>query len=249
MNTEDGVWSEQFKIASYDVDASRHATLEAIARHFLEAAWNHAEALGVGYSHLAGEHKAWVLSRFLLSVNRYPGWGETVMMSTWPRPAEALFALRDFQLADTNGETLLGGTSAWVVLDVTTRRPQRIERITRDIKTVNRRFLERDPEKLPKWSGATTGFRLSVRQSDLDVNGHVNSARYVAWILDSYPLQYLREVLVERIELNYVGETLAGEEASVMSSEITANEFAHSIIRAGGQEAVRARLRWKPRAP
>jgi hypothetical protein len=38
-----GVWTESFKVHSYDVDFNKTATLESLCRHFQEAAWNHAE--------------------------------------------------------------------------------------------------------------------------------------------------------------------------------------------------------------
>jgi hypothetical protein len=41
-----GVWTENVRIHSHDVDFNQRATLEAICHDFLEAAWEHAEVLG-----------------------------------------------------------------------------------------------------------------------------------------------------------------------------------------------------------
>ena len=54
----DGIWEEHATIRSYDVDAARNATIESLLRYFQEAAWNHAEHLGVGYSHLRRQNLA-----------------------------------------------------------------------------------------------------------------------------------------------------------------------------------------------
>ena len=64
------VWVERLKICSYDVDFTRAATSASLCRYFLDAAWNHAEALGVGYCHLQSQDKFWVLSRLRLQVAR-----------------------------------------------------------------------------------------------------------------------------------------------------------------------------------
>jgi len=55
--SESPVWTEPLKICSYDVDFTRRVTSASLCRHFLEAAWNHAEALGVGFSHLLTQSK------------------------------------------------------------------------------------------------------------------------------------------------------------------------------------------------
>ena len=47
---------------------------------FLEAAWNHAEELGVGF-HALGQHgRFWVLSRLRFEAERYPEWGSAVAL-------------------------------------------------------------------------------------------------------------------------------------------------------------------------
>lgn len=65
------IWTEPLQIRSYDVDFSRHATSSSLCRHFLEAAWNHAEALGVGFDRLAAEGKFWVLSRLRMELDHF----------------------------------------------------------------------------------------------------------------------------------------------------------------------------------
>src|SRR5262245_37866379 len=93
-------WTEELRIRSYDVDATRRATSLSLSRYFLEAAWNHAEALGFGFSHLQSQGKVWVLARFRFEVQHYPQWGARAILRTWPRGLKSVFALRDFELDD-----------------------------------------------------------------------------------------------------------------------------------------------------
>src|SRR5712691_7393571 len=60
---EPAIWRGDFRVHSYEVDFKQSATLECLCRYFQEAAWNHAEELGVGYQRLQAENKIWVLSR------------------------------------------------------------------------------------------------------------------------------------------------------------------------------------------
>src|SRR5215813_912680 len=78
------IWTEAFRVHSYEVDFEGRATLETLCHYFQEAAWNHAERLGVGYSHLQREQRLWVLSRLLIKIDGYPLWGDAISVRTWP---------------------------------------------------------------------------------------------------------------------------------------------------------------------
>jgi medium-chain acyl-[acyl-carrier-protein] hydrolase len=50
------------------------------------------------------------------------------------------------------------------------------------------------------------GFK--VKYSDIDINGHVNSIRYIQWISDCFSLDCYRKCQVKRFEINYMTEML-----------------------------------------
>lgn len=259
MNHAPATWSEAATIHSYDVDFTRQARLEALCRYFLEAAWNHAEALGFGFSHLAREHKVWVLSRLLLDLAVYPRWGDQVMLHTWPRGIESIFALRDFELQGASGQRLAMGSSAWLILDAQRRRPQRVEKFLSGITAVAKRATERDPGKVPALpaglgtqppgsthSAAPTPL-WPVSYSDVDLNGHVNSARYLAWLMDCYRPEWHERHVPGRLEINYLGESHQGELLSVRTHVTAPQDFLHAVCKTDGQEACRAQILWRDR--
>jgi medium-chain acyl-[acyl-carrier-protein] hydrolase len=241
------VWSESLKIRSYDVDFTGRATSASLFRYFLEAAWNHAEALGVGYRHLASQGKFWVLSRLRIEAQRYPAWGSVGTLRTWPRTGTALFAMRDFEIVDETGTVMVAGASAWVVLDDASKRPQRMTGLLPGREGLSTRAaLARDPEKLPGGETWDRHSSATVRYTDIDVNGHVGSSRYVGWILDDYPLEFHRAHSVRVLEVNYLGETLVGESLNIRTRQAGPTEFRHSLAIDNGDEVCRARLEWMP---
>ncbi len=245
-NVDPGIWTENFKIHSYEVGLSRRATLETVCRYFQEAAWNHAEALGVGYSQLRRQNRIWVLSRLLVKVEHYPRWAETVTIRTWPRAAKSIFAMRDFELFDCGGTRLGAATSAWLVLDAVTRRAQRAADLLSSVKTSrNRPALDQEPQKLASCEETSLAATIAVRYSDLDLNGHVNNTRYIGWILDSYPVDFHQAYTVRRFEINFLDEANAGETVSIVSRQTAPGEHCHSILKSGGAEDLcRARVKW-----
>ena len=188
------VWVEEFKLHSFQVDFRKLASLETLCRLFQEAAWNHADALGLGFEQLQQQQKIWVLSRLLVKVHQYPQWGEIIRIHTWPRPIDGAFAMRDFQMLNSQGEVLVSGSSAWLILDALSRKPQRPGKLLSAFSTdPNHRATDRDPEKIAEAETLEPGIEFLVRYSDIDVNGHVNNARYVGWLLDSYPIEFHRQ--------------------------------------------------------
>jgi acyl-ACP thioesterase len=242
------VWSEEFKIHSYEVDLKRQATLETLCRYFQEAAWNHAEILGAGYHHLQRANKFWVLARLRLEVERFPLWSDIVTVNTWPRETKSVFALRDFELHDAAGARMAAGASAWLVLDATTHKPQRVDKLLASIKVMSEtRATAQDPEKLPRCNEPQTHLPVRVSYGDIDVNSHVNNARYIGWLLDSYPLDFHRAHAPRVAEINFLAETVGGDDLTIASQQTSPIEFSHSIAKTGrGDEVCRARILWAP---
>jgi medium-chain acyl-[acyl-carrier-protein] hydrolase len=241
-----GVWVEECKLQSFQVDFRKLASLETLCRIFQEAAWNHAEALGVGFEQLEQQHQIWVLSRLLVNVHQYPRWGETIRIHTWPRPVEGVFAMRDFQMLNSSGEVLVSGSSAWLILDALSRKPQRAGKLLSAFNTdPNHRATERDPEKIAETATLEPGMELPVRYSDIDVNGHVNNARYVGWLLDSYPIEFHQNHSVLQFEINFLAETRAGESLTTSRGKVEPCHYIHSMAKANGLGQVcRARFSW-----
>lgn len=239
------VWTERLRVCSYDVDFTRRATSVSLCRYFLEAAWNHAEALGVGFSHLQQQGRYWVLSRLVLEMPRPPIWGSAATLRTWPRGAKSVFALRDFEVTDDVGVRLAAGSSAWLVLDAASKRPQRPHRVLPGQAVLEgQAALGRDPEKLTggePWDEVST---TTARYTDIDVNRHVNSARYVGWVLDAYPVSFHAAHSVRVLEINYVGETVEGEVLNVRTRRVSPTVFHHALANARGDEVCRARVEW-----
>lgn len=242
------IWAETFRVHSYEVDFTQRATLTTLCHFFQEAAWNHAERLGVGYSQLQTESRLWVLSRLLIELNHYPRWGDSVTVRTWPRHARSVFAMRDFRILDASGSALAAGTSAWLVLDSSTRKPLRADKILAHFTDLSEeRALERDPEKLPAVTqDGEPDATFTADYSDMDVNRHANYAWYIGVALNSRPVTFHGDFEPASLEVNYLGETAGGETISLKTDAGSDQQYTHSIVRIKSTEEVcRLRVRWR----
>jgi medium-chain acyl-[acyl-carrier-protein] hydrolase len=167
------------------------------------------------------------------------------MLRTWPRGLKPVFALRDFELQDDTGRRVAAGSSAWLVLDAISKRPQRLHKLFPSLAALNgKAALGRDPEELADNDTWDSTCPITVRYTDIDVNNHVNSSRYIGWMLDAYPVGFHLQHWLRVLEVNYLGETLEGEQLIGRTRQSDPGVYSHSLIKPGGSEVCRARLEW-----
>lgn len=242
-------WEDEYVVSSYEVDARAQMPLAALGKFLQETAYNHANHLGFGYAHLKEKGLFWVLSRLLVVVNRYPGWGERIRVRTWASGVESLFAYRDFQVLDEQDHVIGGAGSAWLVLDAEKRRPQRQELLKKMSHLFpTERAFEQRPAKIPPLSEPEQGPFFPVRYSDLDLYDHVNNAKYIQWILDSYPEQIHRQYEVGVFEINFVSEAKMGDEVAIHTEKPGTPDlaFRHSVKRkVDNRDVCLASAKWR----
>ncbi len=245
--TQTGLWRQSWQARSYEVDFRKRASAEAICRRFLDAAWTHAEQLGFGYEHLAQQGLLWVLVRLEVRIQSYPIWGDSTEVRTWPRGTSGAFALRDFEIVDSNGKELVTGASSWLVLDATTHRPQRIDKLLFRVPNLAGHSGARpEPRKLPNLRPGATACTTTAQYSDIDVNLHVNSARYIGWLIDCYSPEFHRTHTLRLVQVNYVSEAKWGDTLSIVTDQRNGVEFSHWIVKSDQSEVCRAELQWEP---
>ena len=99
--------------------------------------------------------------------------------------------------------------------------------------------------KLPDVESKEKLIEKKVSYSDLDLNNHVNNAKYIEWILDSYPLEKMKTYNINSVELNYMSEALFGEKVSLFS-DISEFTHLHSLRNSlNDKELFRSRILWR----
>ena len=206
MNELKETWVDQYLVHSYEMDQQSRLSFVAAVNYFQESAWRNAEALGFGFSDLAAKNQYWILSRMYVEMYRYPRWGDAIQLETWPKGVESLFALRDFRIKSADGRELLGaGASAWLIIDETTRRLQRVDQIFADMPRYPHHAVEHKLDKIALASTMTPQARIIAGYMDVDVNQHVNNVCYLNWAVNNLPVDS-KTITVRSAELNFLSE-------------------------------------------
>ena len=101
------------------------------------------------------------------------------------------------------------------------------------VENVYRLFTDRNFAIIDK-DGKKIGY---AKYSDIDINGHVNSIRYIEHILDLFPIELYKESRIRRFEMAYVAESYYGDELTFYKDY--AGDGAYDIeVKKNGSEVV-----------
>jgi medium-chain acyl-[acyl-carrier-protein] hydrolase len=243
-------FEKEYIIPVYDTGPDGKLSLYSVFNYMQDIASEHAERLNFGRDDLLKANHFWVLSRIAAEIERWPGWKETIILKTWPRGTDKLFAIRDYEVCYPDGKHIASGTSSWLVVDIGSKRIQRPEEMLTRFNSGNsvRSSIGKNAGKveLPRESYVTSDL-FKIKVSDLDVNLHTNNVRYITWVSDTYSLDHILKNEPSAIEVNYLAESVFGDEAIIITyNDENKNSFVHSVVRSGDKkELARMRINWR----
>ena len=218
VTREGNIFRQDLCIPCYQTDAKMALKPAAFMDLAQEIAYWAAEALGFGYDSLHVHHTAWVLSRLHIHFDKAPAWREEVSLYTWHKGADGLFYLRDFELKDKAGKSLVKATSSWVVIDEQTRRLVRPEDLQERLKLEDwpaSHAIETPAPKVQMPGETEPAGEHTVAYADLDMIGHTNNARYVVWAMDCLPPEVTESPLKD-LCINFNRETKLGDKVELI---------------------------------
>lgn len=241
------IFEKDYEVRSYNTGTNGKLRPDALLSYLQDIAGYHASVLHVGRDELLDKNRFWALVRIICRLNETPEWNDVITIKTWPKSIEKIFAIRNFMILNAEGKVIGQASSSWVIVDADSRRPVRPDPFLADLgkESPFKEFTCPTACKLPATGeNAYKSPLKAVRYSDLDVNMHVNNAKYLQWILDSYPLDFIQKHEVSVVEANYNSETTPGDEYLITAEE-NENSFFHSVLKNTGKEACRFRIEWK----
>jgi medium-chain acyl-[acyl-carrier-protein] hydrolase len=243
------VFEANFRIHSYEVDFRGRMRLFSLLNYLQEAAGAHAALLHLSVADLHRRGLTWVLSHYHVRVERYPRFGETIRIRTWPSFREGKGSLRDFRVTDEQDDPVALAASSWVLLDRQTKRPVSIADYLPPYPLHPERAITTDFPALDGLEEPDLEMLFRVRMADIDVNHHVNNAIYPAWALETVPEEILHHYLPVELEIQFRAEALYEDRVLSWSKKMAGEDllgFLHRLVReSDGRELTRLRSRWQ----
>jgi acyl-ACP thioesterase len=156
--------------------------------------------------------------------------------------------IRDFRMRDGAGNVFLDASTGWLLMDTTEFKPHLADALPIPLPANDRgRALDDPLKKLVPLRDLRPAYERSVLLGDLDVNNHVNNARYLEWIFDCYDDAFVRSHALSFIQVNYVGETTLGDTVALSRGEDPSSSGVHyieGVSRKKGSKVVQALVGW-----
>lgn len=196
MELLDKVGCYEFMAEPFHCDFSHRLFMGHLGNHLLNAADYHSDARGYGMTYLNPLHKTWVLSRLAIEMKEMPCMYDKFQVETWVESAMRYFTSRNFCVSTRSGRVYGYGKSIWAMIDTDTRQPTDILGIHEGL---IKKYIEVDkacpiakPSRVKMGNDVQLVQTLEARYHDIDVNGHINSVKYIEHILDLWPLSWYK---------------------------------------------------------
>lgn len=234
------------KAQSYHINRFGEVSTPNLFWYMQEIAWEHAHILGFGFDHLREDQLFWVLSRLLVKIERRPRWTEEFTLETWSRGTDGFFAYRDYRFLDKDGEEIIRATSSWLVLDLESRKIQRLNQY-KNFPAYQESVFGYNAGKVDAPPASSDLNYYPALFSEIDINQHFNTGRYLERINNSYPYSFHEAHKLSELEVNFVREGLPGDALGVNRQEISEDLHLCNVVRdTDNAELIRARLTWQP---
>jgi len=241
-------YKEEFKIHAEDIDFNGRMKFYRLCSYLLEMATIHARKLNYGFEVMKQMNHYWVLSRLIVYMNHYPVFDQNIIIETFTKGLNRLFALRDFFVLDMDNNILVRAASAWLAIDKITGRPARPEYITKFHGLHSGRdAIKEVPGKIHAPDSSCPEASIPVKYSDLDINEHVNAGKYISWIQDQFTQEHYRNKQINKFQINYHNETRYGEIIELFFSPDKGtgnNNLVEGKIKSSAEVAFRAKVEW-----
>lgn len=217
-------WQQETRIRSYEAGADGKAGLAIICNLLQECAAVHADHLGISYEFMHERKLAWTLARLGVEIRRRPGVREELSVQTWINGTRGPFAMREFVVLDARSCRIARATYAWLAIETESKKPVRPSQIVGGYPPPpNRENLNAQLGKIPDPVDPVPWVSFRVFESDIDMHGHVNNSRYIAWIEDTLAADSRRDggkSSVTWMHVNFLAEAFAGDTIEVQTGTV-----------------------------
>ena len=218
-----------FVVEPFSEDCAGRLSWRFLGNHLLRCASLHAGAHGFGFDDMIGKRLVWVLSRLVVEMPNMPTTGQHYDIHTWVARIYRQFTDRYFAITAPDGTPYGHAFSTWALISLDTREP--VDLTDGRMAGIGDACADcplpiAPPGRIrlvqPEAQGETV-----ASYTDLDINGHVNSIRYIELLLDRISKQEHAANPVTRIEMQYAAESGAGDRLQISAD--SSSEGAHRL--------------------
>lgn len=216
MTNKNLTYTNQFRVKGHEVNQDRFQTIPALLAKIQETSLDHVRMLKASLWDLSEANLTWVLLRKKLTVLRPLELDEDFSVITYPSKMDKFFAHRDFLVFDRNKKMVSCASSVWTMINMETRKLDRIPENIQEIGVPKDLKFLIEPEKFKLIKNEFEEVdRYKIRNYDLDWNSHVSNLVLVRHMLESLKSQNINDQDMETILITFKNEAILNDNLSI----------------------------------
>ena len=206
---DNSIMTEKYPVRARDADALGRLKIASAQLIMQEISEDHCRILGYSRDRLVEQDVVWLLSRSRVEFESTPVMHDDMSVTTWPlRSARSIYPR--CYIFSVGGKVIGKAITQWLLVNLKTRAMVDGEKLGIILPETNLPQVLKSPARLRPEGDPSEVFTRTVRYSDLDLNGHMNNARYAEWLLDAVDAKLLLTHEIRALQLNYLHEVLPG---------------------------------------
>ncbi len=210
----DLVWTTQKKLLADDVTMHRDLRMSVLMRWLQEISVAHTEALGAGRAKTLDKGALWVVCRVRVEVEKLPCYDDEITLTSWAGDTMRVLFPRYYAMTDKSGNSLVKASAVWLLMDEKKRKmvfPENYDVVVPGVKTGDEIPLSFGVS-LPEQEQSK---RFKVAYSQVDINGHMNNAKYLDCMDDVLGKDFLETHAVKNLEIEFKSEIKYGSSVNL----------------------------------
>lgn len=206
------IYSNDYKIGIEDMGINNEATNKALIVIMEDIAGLHSASVGYGLLDIEIKKRVWIILDWKIKIIKRPKYNDVVKAETWSRKVERLYAYRDFQLKDKDGEVIAIGTSRWILIDIQRRRPVRLTADITDLyeSQTDKSVFDEEMEDM-KYEDYLFKKEYPIQRRDIDMNDHMHNLSYLDMAYEILPQDVYKNKVFDNVRITYKKEIVYGE--------------------------------------
>ena len=141
---------------------------------------------------------------------------------------------RLFEITDAEGKQLGMARTVWVALDIANRKLADLSMLT-ELAAIAAPYSPAcaPPKRLRMQKQPDTVKDLSVCYSDLDINRHLTTTRYIDFMVSAFDMEWHDRNRISRMDVVFMRETLPGASISIATTALSDREVQLDISQNG----------------
>lgn len=203
---EDIISRQTKKIEICEVDYANHYKIYHMFTTFAELATENGAKVGLWNEEIKGKY-GWVIVKQTLKLNEPIRVDDVVEYSTIIGNGSSV-AFPRYYFIKKEGRTVGTCSAIWTLIDLTRRRIAMPSRIGLIAPVVDHGLDLDTPKNIEYENELKHVMTRTVLYSDVDLNQHMNNARYIDWALDLIDLEVHRHHFISEVTIHYKKEIL-----------------------------------------